>query len=205
MRYSSPYPTLLPLIMAAIAMMLPLSVAADDPLVPGQVAYGYGTVNQAATHFSRSLPPTSIEGVWELTDNGAVIAVEKTQEPMKSGSDAYRMVYVAGPDTSLPHGSVIGYVVQGSTTKSYDVRIYTRIECDDNGDIFVSNPQSFALTITDDSRLELRHYMVGLKVNAWRLLPYMLGRVVSKRDDRPRNLDGMVRIFPDILQRPIVL
>jgi len=191
--------------MAIASMTIPLSAAADEPLGPGLVADGYGTVSQAAAHFSRSIPPTSIEGVWELTDNGAVIAVERTQEPLKSGTDAYRIVYVAGPDTSLPHGSVIGYVSQGSTTKSYDARIYTRIECDDNGGIFVSNPQSFALTITDDSRLELRHYMVGLKVNAWRLLPYMLGRVISRRDDRPGNLDGMVRIFPDIFQRPIVL
>lgn len=204
MCYPSLSPTLFA-IMTAIAMLLPLSAAADEPLVPGQVADGYGTVNQAADHFRRTLPPTSIEGVWELTDNGAVIAVERTQEPLKSGTDAYRIIYVAGPDSSLPHGSVIGYVAQGSTTKSYDARIYTRIECDDNGGVFVSNPQSFALTITDDSRLALKHYTVGLKVNAWRLLPYMLGRVISKRDDRPHNLDGMVRIFPDILQRPIVL
>lgn len=191
--------------MTAIAMLLPLYAAADEQVALGQVADGYGTVNQAASHFSRTLPPTSIEGVWELTDNGTVIAVERAYEPLKSGAGAYRIVYVVGPDSSLPHGSVIGYVTPGSTTKSYDARIYTHIECDDNGDIIVSKPQSFAMTITDDSRLELRHYRVGLKVNAWRLLPYMLGRVISKSDDRPRNLDGMVRIFPDILQRPIVL
>lgn len=146
-----------------------------------------------------------IEGVWELAEDGAVLAIAANEGTLRHVTSDYSIIYVSGPDLSIPRGTVIGHAVQGSSLNIYDAVIYGEIAVDGQGHPSLSHPRTFSLTITADDRLALQHYHRGVKVNPWRFLPYLLRRGVSNVNERPRNLDGMARIYPQSSHIPVCL
>ena len=43
----------------------------------------------------------------------------------------------------------------------------------------------------------------GVEFVAWRLLPYMFRSVLRERRERPRDLDGLLRVWPPDAENPL--
>lgn len=144
----------------------------------------------------RSMPLHAIEGVWQLTGEGSVIAIEKMpQDVTTAGVPVYRMAVVRSSDISIQPGSVMGYVTPAAKKGQFDARIYTG-RTDDHR--MLTRPQKVMITLSDDgSRMVYHPYGFKLRFNWWRLLlPYMYRTLLTPMESTRGDADGCVRIFP---------
>lgn len=141
-----------------------------------------------------SLPLHDIEGIWQFTENGSLIVIErfKPTESPDDGVVRYRMVVLQSPRLSVRRGTVMGYLWPTAKRNCFDARIYT----DFDGGSVLTKAKRFTLSLDDESRLAFTRHKSGVRINLWRFVPYMFRYSVSSRDDRPRNIDGCVKIFP---------
>lgn len=137
-------------------------------------------------------PLLPMEGVWEMTADGAVIAIERINDPRRGGTSAYALTAISMPDRSIEPGTRMGTAIDTADPRKLDAKIYTK-----SHDGELSAPADFVISLDGTGhRLSLSHYRQGIKVNLWRMIPYMFRYSVGKRDERPRGLDGMVRVYP---------
>lgn len=188
----------------AALMLSAVSVVTGYCAEPGRVVDSCTTAASALSLFTdRTLSP--IEGVWEMTDGGATVAITANTSSQRHVTSDYSIIYVCGPDLSVPRGTVIGTAKQGATKNLYDAVIYSDVTADAASFPQLAGARHFAISITADDRLALNTYEKGVKVNAWRLVPYFLRYSIRKVDKRPSNLDGMVRIYPSSSHIPVCL
>ncbi|MBD5257687.1 MAG: hypothetical protein HDS52_03215 [Barnesiella sp.] len=128
----------------------------------------------------------AIEGVWRISGSEGMMAI--AADP---GSIFYRMILVESPDRTQRPGTVMGALTALGRKDSYDAMIFTSA---DDGNL--GSPKRFTVTITDDGHLTITPVTDGLKLNLWRMLPYMFRNVVTRVNDRPNNLDGALRVYP---------
>lgn len=140
-----------------------------------------------------SMPVSSIEGIWQLTEDGGIIAIVRDDDNGRH----YSIIAVDSPDRAVMPGSVMGKVSRLAKQGYYDGEIMTSV---DAGGLKL--PKRFTLHMNDDSHISFLKVNKGLRVNVWRLLPYMFRRSVREVDDRQRGLDGAVKIYPRPLSRP---
>lgn len=145
-------------------------------------------------------PPTGAAGIWQTTDNGAVVAVVEGSIPgsQRSFGRTYLLVLLKSPRVGLRPGTVMGWMQPTAKADSYEARLFTR--CDGRT---LSAPKRFTITMSDANHMSFIRVHTGLRFMPWRLLPYMFRRAIRERDDSPRDLDGMVRIWPDNPSAPI--
>lgn len=175
------------MIAAALSLLLAAAVAgAPEPLPAAQMGTGPLTERLSARPLGR------VEGVWQFPDGGAVVSIERA--PGQDGGERLIMAVVSAPDRMLIPGTVIGTVTPTSKPDIFAAQLFTSVESPSGKP---SAPKMFTLALTcGDSRLELRHHRKGLKLNWWKLLPYMFRGAVTQIDETPRDLDGCIRIFP---------
>ncbi|MCM1137701.1 MAG: hypothetical protein NC221_03205 [Duncaniella sp.] len=172
------------------------STLLDDIPKKSEVINGYelADVKQRLAN----LPLHIVEGIWEFASEGTLMAIERADySPRNPGSAAtlYRMVVVKGADMTLRPGTVMGYLSTTSKRGVYDARIFTSRN-DDGTEL--SSPKRYTISLTDeDSRLTIKEYGKKLIFNWWRLLPYMYRFVLSRRENRPPDMEGCVRLFPE--------
>lgn len=149
----------------------------------------------------RQLPLHHIEGIWQFTDNGATIAIERysPDDTPDNNTFQYRMIIINSPRLSIYPGTLMGIITPTAKQGIYDSHIYT----DFDGGTALSGAKRFFLTLHKDSRLSFSRDKSGLKFNLWRFLPYMFRYSVRYKNDIPDNLDGCIRIFPVPTQSPI--
>lgn len=142
----------------------------------------------------KQLPLHHIEGLWQFTANGATIAIERyiDNNTPHDGASRYRIVIVSSPRLSIRPGTVMGIMIPTAKPNVYDAHIYT----DFDGGTTLTGAKRFVLTLSEDSRLAFNQDKSGIKINLWRILPYMFRYSVTYKNERPRNLDGCVRIYP---------
>lgn len=144
-----------------------------------------------------------IEGIWSFPSDGASIAIERhSDRSVLGGDDArhYRMVVLRSPCRSLRPGTVMGYLSATAKPGIYAAEIYT---AGDGGPV-LRRPKRFTLTLIDDAYLTFRQHSRKLKVNLWRLIPYMSRVSMRLNDsDAPADLDGCTRVFPRPLSGPV--
>jgi len=192
-------------ILTAISLtILSLSPSAADlrpspaTLIPekSSIIRGYACADTVISRMT-SAPLHRVEGLWRFPADGGTIAIEHCNLS-SSGTLAeaytYRMVIIESSNRNLRPGTIMGYLWATSKRDIYQARIYT--SASDDGTC-LSGLKPFTLTLSDqDSRLNFKAHRKALKLNLWRMLPYMFRFSVSKVDDTPRDLDGCVRIFP---------
>lgn len=136
-----------------------------------------------------------VEGVWRFAADGGRVAIERRQ--LRAGAadaSAYVMVVIESPDRSVRPGTVMGCLAATARADTYIGQIYTDII--DRGTA-LCRPRDITLRLTDsESRFAIEPIEKGLKVNLWRLLPYMFRWSVKYVDRTPRDLDGCVRLYP---------
>lgn len=144
------------------------------------------------------LPLHIVEGIWEFASEGTLMAIERAESSARNAGSAatlYRMVVVKGADMALRPGTVMGYLSTTSKRGVYDARIFT--SRNDDGTV-LSSPKRYTISLSDDdSRLTIKEYGKTFVFNWWRLMPYMYRYVLSRRENRPPDMEGCVRLFPE--------
>lgn len=183
------------------AWLLPAAARNHAPELPSVAetdsCYSYEEVCMRMMH--RPLHP--VEGIWQLTSNGACVAIERYDSGApRSITDevVYRMVLIESPDRAARNGSVIGYLQPSAKANVYNARIYTSIV---NGRI--CNPHGFMMQVEEKSTdtgmvssLVLIQDSPRFQFNVWKLLPYLYRRVLRRNAPRA-EVDGCVRVFPE--------
>lgn len=149
----------------------------------------------------RQLPLHHIEGLWQFTENGATIAIERSNKGKhpNDGLNRYNIVIVSSPRLSIKPGTIMGHITPTAKQDIYDAQIYT----DFDGGTTLSIAKRFILTLNDDSRLAFSRDKSGLRINIRKLLPYMFRYTITYQNERPKNIDGCIRIFPKSSNSPI--
>ncbi len=132
-----------------------------------------------------------VEGVWRMTDDGAVFAITAT--PGMTGT--FDITLVDSPDFSLTPGLCMGRAKATARPGVYDATIVSDPTRPDPAKIFKGS-RDCTITITEEARLELRPYSRSKKISLRRWLPYLFRVSVVENATRPDNLDGALRIYP---------
>lgn len=168
--------------------------AADFSGIPSQsfVLGGYENRDSVELRLSQS-PLHDIEGIWQFTEDGAYVVIEQAQaDKMPArGIVMYQMVVLESPRLSVRPGTVMGYATLTAKADCYDAYVYT----DFDGGAILSKAERFTLTLKD-SRLQFKRHKSGVKINLWRFVPYMFRYSVKTYDERPKDLDGCIKIYP---------
>lgn len=135
---------------------------------------------------NRSLLP--IEGVWKW-NSGAMVVIEE------NGSGRITVTLIDSPDPTVDTPLVIGTGNFGGTDKTYNLELVTNGKTAERRKN--SGKAKFVAKITDSGRLSLTPYSTRLRVNAWRLLPYLFRFSVTSNKE-PNGLDGAIRIWPPL-------
>lgn len=141
------------------------------------------------------LPAIDAEGLWQMTSDGAIVAIERWQpeDLPDDGTLSLRMVVVSAPNRSLRPGTLMGYIAPTAAPGVYDARIYTSLS--DNGHL--SAPRTFRLQSKDDA-LTLHRVRSGLSISWFKLFPYLLRRAFNYTPDDRNGIDGLVRLRPPV-------
>lgn len=142
----------------------------------------------------QSMPLNNIEGIWQFPSDGALVVIERfiPDNYRDDGVERYRLVVVQSPRLSVRPGTIMGYMIPSAKKGYYDARIYTSFD----GGINLNTPKKFILKHSDDARLSFVEHKTGVKVNLWRMVPYMFRYSISKQDNRPEEMNGCIKIFP---------
>lgn len=158
--------------------------------VTSTVSPGYGLADSISARMSRQ-PLAPLEGIWELTADGAIVAIEREPSPMRKSTATYRITALSMPDRSVAPGTLMGRAASTADARKFDTTLYTKVI-----DGKLQSPANFIITLSDDGRLSLSHYRHGLRFSLWRMVPYMFRYSVRAIDERPKGTDGMVRLYP---------
>lgn len=160
----------------------------DEPRLAGYESVATVTSRLAAN------PLHDIEGLWEMTGEGTLMAIER--DPATDGASAlYRMIVVRSASLSLREGTVMGYLTPTSKRGHYDARIFSSLSDDRTR---LTKPSRNVIMLGDDgSRISFKPYGRILRFNWWRLLlPYMYRTLITPIERHRGDLDGCVRVFP---------
>ncbi len=176
----------LPLIFALTAWLGAAAGSLDEFLdTASPRVEGFDLYSVESTFGNRAADP--IEGVWHVTtDDEGVFSIVRDPH-----SSRYIILVTNSADRTIIPGSVMGVAAPTARKGVFDARIHTSAA---NGKL--SKPKRFTLSLSPEGLLSFRPVNKGLKINVWRLLPYMFRRAVRSVDDRDPALDGAVRIFP---------
>lgn len=152
-------------------------------------ADGYNSVEEVRLRMaSRMLDP--IEGIWQFTGEGAVVAIERRNSEF--GLPSYSMTVIDSPQRSLLPGTPMASITSTVKSATFEAVILTHFNA---SSMKLSRPKKFLL-ILNDERLTIKPVKAKLSLNILRLIPYAYRLGLSYRDHRPDDLDGCVRIFP---------
>lgn len=188
------------LLTTIVAMLLSIAGAAGrGPAgnVPDVSPVADGNYTDIDTVMARmaAAPMARVEGLWRFPADGALVAIEATSLGGAPSAAHYRIVIVRSANRNLRPGTVMGYLWATSARDTFEARIYTRADKDAR---LLTAPKQFTLRLGDDeTRLSFTRERHGVKVNFWRMLPYLFRYVVTPVDTRPDDLDGCVRVFPE--------
>ena len=112
-------------------------------------------------------PSTGAAGIWQTTDNGAVVAVVEGSIPgaQRSFGRTYLLVLLKSPRVGLRPGTVMGWMQPTAKADSYEARLFT--QC--NGRT-LSAPKRFTITMSDANHMSFIRVHTGLRFMPWRLL-----------------------------------
>lgn len=158
------------------------------------VNHGYESAVTIVERLSTS-PIDDAEGLWRIAGDGALIAIEHTSvtDRPDCGIDLYSLTMVDAPQRHPRPGTLIGYMTPTARRGTFDAVIYTSL----NDAVKLERPKKFVITLTADGRMSITPVRSGLRVNLWRLVPYLFRFSVSLGTNRPADLNGAIREWPE--------
>lgn len=182
-----------------IHMILVLTAMTVSSTMAAETLEGYGSRAEIIARMSQ-LPMVGIEGIWRFPATGQTIVIERDDR------DAMRFRVVSGVSQAMAgieSGVLLGYIVPTAKSGTFDATL-GEIDSDGSarsGNVSKSRATRFTLDLTG-ARLSFTPVKRGLKVNLWRLFPYMFRFSVRAYDDRRKGLDGCMRVWPRDLSEP---
>ena len=167
------------------------------------VVPGYADIDSLRMRLA-AMPLHAVEGLWQFPSDGAVVAIVRSDAERESDvhiASAYRMMVVRSPRRSVRPGTLMGHLSRTSKPGVYAAQIYTS----GDGGSRLAVARKFTVTQSDDGHLSFSRSRLWVRANIWRLFPY-LSRVslrVGRTHDEPRDLDGLIRLFPAPVSGPI--
>ena len=132
-----------------------------------------------------TLPQSAIAGIWHFTEGGTIAIIDD-----QASGDSY-VVAIDSPSRNLMPGTIIGIISPTGKKDIYEARIYRRVDADGS----MSRPARFTARLTDGNYLSLTAIHNSIKINPWRLIPYMFRGLITSNDNRPEGLDGAIRVY----------
>lgn len=129
---------------------------------------------------------TPVEGLW-LWNSGALVTITADSR------GELLLTLVDSPDPLVEVPKVIGTGRFGGRDGSYNLEFVT----DTRGEKTRPLPKKIKMSgsLTSDGKLELTPDRSGLKINLWRLVPYLFRFSVSKGAE-PTGYEGAIRVWP---------
>lgn len=166
----------------------------DTPLI----LPGYSVPDSVTARLSR-LPLDAIEGLWQYTDEGSLIAVVARHRRLPSVRKAditgiYDVIVVNSADRAIRPGTIVGTIVRAGRRASYQARFYSKIS---RGTPTLGGHRDFTINLDPDGAyltFKPRNGRFSINLLAILLPPgyrYTVRQSPSNRPDR-----GCVRIFP---------
>lgn len=150
-------------------------------------AHAYDVPSYATERFGNR-PLRAAEGVW-LWDSGALVTIEADEQGVLT------LTLVDTPDPLIDTPCVIGTGRFAGQPGTYNIELVTE------GDVMKKNnlgkKARFIGKFINNSRLSLSPYSTGLKINAWRMIPYLL-RISVTQQKAPDAIDGAIRVWPNL-------
>lgn len=137
-------------------------------------------------------PQQPIEGIWELTGGGTIAIIHK------DGDQGFVIEAIDSPDRSVMPGTEIGRISPTAVPTKYEATLYTKIY---NGR--TSSPKKIIMQLNDATHLSFVTIKKGVRVNLFRLIPYMFRGIVTPIDSKPENVNGAVRVGRPLKGKPI--
>lgn len=144
------------------------------------------------------LPLCPVEGVWQMASGGALFAIERAEPSTELAPSQMRLVIMRSPWRTIRPGTIAGHLTPTARPGTYEARLYTSFAHRTGLDI----PRSFTLEVNGDM-LVIKPMRSPLKINLFRMLPYMFRRGITLQSSRPEGLDGAVRVFPASAAHPL--
>lgn len=188
---------LLAIIVALASLAIPAASLADDSnLRRAAEANARKTLDgftlDAVKQTLDQLAFTPIEGLWMMTDDGARFAIiADSDESRLTPQEFLLMVIVDSPDRSVKPGTVFGVAAQSAAKGVFDALIISDLDPDSR-----FKAKNFLLKLGDEGRLSIIPVRKGLRINLWRLVPYLFRHSVKSVNNRPEELDGAIKIYP---------
>ncbi len=136
------------------------------------------------------MPLHDIEGLWQLTDDGATAVIWRAQE----GDGQYRMELVCSPDLLWRPGLLMADIKPSAQPGVYEARVYDRDA--DDPDLLPTGGKSYVLTLEDATHLSFRKIHSGPHVSPVIVFPYIMRQRITFGTDRPKDLDGALLLYP---------
>lgn len=131
--------------------------------------------------------PRTIEGIYRMGGEGALFAIV----PSPGHTHRYDLIILESPDFSVEPGTKFGYAVAGGSKDVYDAKVYGRLRADRS-----NKSHTFALRLRDDGYLSFEEYRNSKRISLWRWIPYLFRVTVIEENNRPKGLDGAIRVYP---------
>ena len=183
--------------LAGAAATLPLSRNVKVP-PRSQRIEGY-TNTDSVKAWIKSRPLSSFEGIWTLPNIPDILIVSE------ACPQGYRLVLLESDTRILPPGTVLGYLQPTAEANTAIAHIYSNIDKDA---VTLITPKTYTVSLDPPhGRLVFKELKKGIVINFWNLIPWRIRGSIKKEDETPKNLQGLVRIFPlpDKPDKPIYL
>lgn len=132
-----------------------------------------------------SMPHSQICGIWQFTQGGTFAIVPD------SYSDRMAIIALDSPWRNLMPGTIIGAAMPTGKKGVYEALLYRTISAEG----IPSAPKKIIVTVTDSTHINFLEVKNGIKINPWRLIPYMFRGLISSNDNRPVDLNGALLMY----------
>lgn len=127
-----------------------------------------------------------LEGTWQWS-SGATVDI-RTDD-----NGTLILTLTDSPDPAITTPQPLGYATPGGTPDVSRATIHTTPYVKTGG--FTDKTIQVKLRLSADGHLGIEPYDTGLRVNMWRIVPWLFRFSVS-RNKEPEGLEGAVRIHP---------
>lgn len=175
------------LLMAAVALtgncsLLDVGRTGEDAILPG---YARNEVEERLS----MLDLHRIEGLWEMTGGGALLAIERDND---AGDGSYRIVVVEAADRRLLSGTAVGRIERAGKAGMYIGKMFTQLK----GDKLLL-PKTFSMKFDEDTGLmECMRNRSTIRINLWHFVPFLYRNSVRTVHDSNAAHHGLKRIYP---------
>lgn len=149
------------------------------------------TVEQAQQRLA-SMPLHDIEGIWQLTADGATVAIWR-DDAAAQGVAQYTVTVLESPVLTVMPGTVMGTITPTAQPHTFDASLLTDF---DPGTLKLNRPRPFTLKLEDRAHLSFRRVNTGIRLSPIILFPYFMRRGMKIGSDRPDDLDGAIKLYP---------